>query len=256
MCSTDQSIMHYLARKISNEVDKTIQSFFEHLADTNPDQYQVEELMTQWKAFSQTKPKKNTRSKKNDDGDASSPDSNKKKKKKPSNYILFCKKTRPMLKDKGLTFGEISKELGRLWKLMSMDERAKYAEEEEESPILLSSSEETEAVTGTPPSTTITKTSGLEETSPVVETVKETSPVVETTPVVEKEDDEKISPIDFDKMLLPELKRMCKDRGLDIKKKKRAEIIDMLKNTAAPTVSDDEEEDYSTLLEDEEETMT
>lgn len=248
MLCTDKTIMHYLARKISNEVDKTVQSFFEHLADTNPDQFQVDELMTQWKSFTKTKPKKTTT------GAPSRTTTKKDKKKKPSNYILFCKATRPTLKEKGLTFGEISKELGRLWKLMSAEERAKYTADSPEKTL---SSESDETVESPP---VVTSPASLPVASPVITKTTDNivSPVINTMNKTVADDDKSndISPIDFDKVLLPELKRMCKDRGLDIKKKKRSELIEMLKKTTGDDDDDDEEEDdYGKLLDSEEETL-
>lgn len=47
-----------------------------------------------------------------------------------SAYVKFCKKHRPILKQEKpeLKFGEISKELGRLWSTLSVSEKSKYDE--------------------------------------------------------------------------------------------------------------------------------
>lgn len=50
-------------------------------------------------------------------------------KKKPSAYINFCKHHRPSLQET-LTFGEKAKELGRLWKELDGEEKAKYNDPE------------------------------------------------------------------------------------------------------------------------------
>lgn len=53
--------------------------------------------------------------------------SKKKKKTLPSNaWQSFCQEERPRLKDRGLNFGEIAKELGKKWSSMSDDEKASY----------------------------------------------------------------------------------------------------------------------------------
>jgi hypothetical protein len=51
-----------------------------------------------------------------------------KKKKTVSSYVNFCNKQRPILKEKypNLSFGEISKQLGKLWSELSTEEQNKY----------------------------------------------------------------------------------------------------------------------------------
>lgn len=51
-----------------------------------------------------------------------------KKKKTVSAYVNFCNKQRPLLKEKypKLSFGDISKQLGKLWSELSPEEQNKY----------------------------------------------------------------------------------------------------------------------------------
>ena len=50
------------------------------------------------------------------------------KAKKVSNFQIFCKEKRPELKEKNpdMKFGDMNRELGKLWKKLSDDDKKKY----------------------------------------------------------------------------------------------------------------------------------
>tara|TARA_A100001015_G_C14567223_1_gene547672 strand:+ start:331 stop:627 length:297 start_codon:yes stop_codon:yes gene_type:complete len=50
------------------------------------------------------------------------------KAKKVSNFQIFCKEKRPELKQKNpdMKFGDMNRELGKLWKKLSDDDKKKY----------------------------------------------------------------------------------------------------------------------------------
>ena len=50
------------------------------------------------------------------------------KEKKVSNFQVFCKEKRPTLKEKhpGMKFGDMNRELGKLWKQLSNEDKNKY----------------------------------------------------------------------------------------------------------------------------------
>lgn len=66
------------------------------------------------------------------------------KKSPPKNaWQAFSNAHRPILKKKGLTFGQIAKELGRIWSTMSSQEKARYQSKSIRSAMLVHHQEET-----------------------------------------------------------------------------------------------------------------
>lgn len=242
-------------RKISNEIDKTVFQFFEHLSEMDSEKYNPEDMAVKWKEWMKNNKSSANSSKLTKDG----------RPRKVSAYVNFCKQKREELRKQGLTFGEISKELGRQWKSLSKDEKDTY----------LSSSSNEELSTSpdivkSPPPADKKKTKRTKKKKESPKATPEdnsapTTPEKATTFYKNKKDEEdesssvngsetspspSVSPVDFNKLLMPEIKKMCKEKGLDIKKKSRAELIEMLKKT---DTNDDEDEDYSHLLDEEEE---
>jgi hypothetical protein len=51
-----------------------------------------------------------------------------KKKREPGPYMVFCKKTRPKVvaENPDLSFGQVGKKLGEMWRELSDEEKKKY----------------------------------------------------------------------------------------------------------------------------------
>ena len=247
-----------LLRKISNEIDKTVFQFFEHLSEMDSERYNPEEMVSKWKDFMKNNKSSAHGSKLTKDG----------RPRKVSAYINFCKEKRDELRSNGLSFGEVSKELGRQWRELSKEEKNRYLSNDEEvttkssPPRLLKKKKSSSPVKKT--KTSKKKTVSSAKTTPEEEEPTSVVSTPEKKAVKPKKTDdddssvdgsESVSPIDFNKLLMPQLKKLCKEKGMDIKKKNRAELIEMLTKTGANDEEDDEE-DYSNLLdEEEEETM-
>lgn len=111
--------------------------------------------------------------------------------KKPSAYLTFCKTMRPRLKANGLSFGEIAKELGRMWKEMSQEEKDTYKTTTPDKP--------TQETPDTDPSPLSVPETPVQET-PAPEP-EQTMEIVQDPPVVESakttsEEKEDATPID------------------------------------------------------------
>jgi hypothetical protein len=120
-----------------------------------------------------------------------------------------------------MTFGQRSTETSRRWKLLTKEEQAEYA-----TPAAA-------PATPTKPSPVVKNSAPLKKKpSPVV---RNSSPVL----VVKKAGKE-----DYLKMKVPELKKLCKEKGLSVKGlKKKEEFLEALESTGYDT--EEEEEDSS-----------
>jgi predicted transcriptional regulator len=99
----------FLMKKITKDVDTAVQEFCKNMAD----KYGIcaEEAFTQWKV-SQQKPAVSV---------------NAPKKRTP--FVMFSMSIRALILEENpdFSFGDVSKETGRRWKLLSDDEKKKYA---------------------------------------------------------------------------------------------------------------------------------
>ena len=92
-----------LKNDLEKQVNKRVNTFLEKVSEKS--KLSVEELRSMWNEVCGVKEKK------------------------VSNFQIFCKGERPKLKKKypDYKFGDINKELGKLWKKLSDKEKAKFS---------------------------------------------------------------------------------------------------------------------------------
>jgi len=213
-----------LYRTIENQIQKSVAEFCHLLAEKHS--LSEEELLDTWKTVAGAPA---TNKKTNKKGD--------KKPRKSSAWQNFAKATRPLVKAEmpDLSFGETSSEIGRRWRSLSENEKAQYA---------------SKAATPKPVATEInspaTTTPSIKNTPVVV-----ASPVKSPSPLKTKskkkqakkvEADEEASP--YEKMLVKELKALCKEKGLTIKGlTKKVELLEALRIADEANHSSDDDDD-------------
>ena len=199
-------------------VDATVEEFCRRLVEKHADMgLEVEDMMTMWKETAKAPKKK---------GD---------KPKKKTAYMNFHQVVRGEIKaaNPEIKFGEISTEVSRRWKLLSTEEKEKYA----------SLTTPSATVAANPALVVVPKTPTKKPTktvSPLKVTPKKKSPVMAPlAPLAPL----KNTPLKSPKLKLADLKKLCKEKGLSIKGlKTREEFEELLEG--AQEEEDEEEEEY------------
>jgi len=99
----------------------------EHLRDS-PEDCTLEEAIEAIKLKSPQKGKASPKKKSSPTAQAKDDKSASPSKRSRSSYVIFCAEKRPQLKEKGLEFGEISKELSSMWNELSEEDKTPYVE--------------------------------------------------------------------------------------------------------------------------------
>lgn len=185
--TTDTNTMAPLMKKIAKHIDATVEDFCKQIAtrfDLN-----ATELSDIWKASQSGPAKKNT---------------------KKSGYVMFGLEVRPKIvaEHPEFTFAEISKEVGRLWKIVSADENEKHRYKEMGIMAPVASAMDEQEMTQ----------------------VDVDEPLARVKPVAFK----KKAPMaalqdEFETLNIKELKNACKMRGLRLSGK-REELLERLRN--------------------------
>jgi len=224
-----------LYRTIENQIQKSVVEFCRLLAEKHS--LSEEELLDTWKTV------------------AGAPATNKNKKgeKKPrksSAWQNFAKATRPLVKTEmpDLTFGEMSSEIGRRWRLLSDKEKAQYASKATTpKPLGLPVATEIRSPVETTPSiknTPVAIASPVKSPSPL-----KTKPKKKQGKKKVEEIDEEASP--YEKMSVKELKAVCKEKGLTIKGlTKKAELLEALRIADEANHSSDDDDDNGSVASD------
>ena len=200
-----------LSAKLQKLMDSTVAEFCRRLADQH-EGLDVEALMQTWKDTAK-KPKVS------------------KKPRKVTAYMNFSQTVRAEMKAENpeMTFGEISQETSRRWKAMTDEEKAHYTP----SPPLATEVED-DGNTSPPCSPASTNDEQVKTTKKkkgVKKAKKATSPKA-TSPKVGSPKVE--SP---KKATVAELKKQCKDKGLNVKGLKKREEFEALLETLLETSS-------------------
>jgi hypothetical protein len=206
-----------LAAKLQKLMDSTVAEFCRRLAEQH-EGLDVEALMQTWKDTAK-KPKAL------------------KKPRKVTGYMIFSQKVRADIKAENpeMTFGEISQETSRRWKALSDEDKAKYAPS---TPLATEVEDDnTSSPSSSPACTNDDKTTkkkkGVKKAkkvaspkvgSPKVGSPKVASPKVESPKVGSPK-----------KATVAELKKQCKDKGLNVKGLKKREEFEALLETLVET---------------------
>ena len=233
-----------LYSRIEKQIEESVKIFCRSLVEKF-DHLNEEELMAMWKTCSKAKKQTN---------------------RKKSAYQNFYKVTYAQLKSKSpdMSFGDIAKEISKQWKSMSKAEKDTYKSSGSPQP----SNKSPSAVLESPPPP---------KSSPVLESPPpKSSPVLESPPPAPKKNKKNKKKIEesevedeYTTLKIPELKKLCKERGVSIKgMTKRGEFLEILrrlddeskKKKSSPLFDDDEDNSetgstFSALLEEEEETL-
>lgn len=115
-------------KMLSKAIEATVNEYLTAFMETVSDRYQIsfDELVDLWTEVQKSKPTRRSAIKKS----SSSSSASGKKPKRLNAYQVFCKEQRPLLADEGLSFIEMSKELSRRWKGLSVEEKQKYPPQE------------------------------------------------------------------------------------------------------------------------------
>lgn len=180
-----------------------------------------------------------------------------KKPRKNSGFQAFSREARPSIKAENpdLAFGDISREIGRRWRALSEAEKAAYEPSADKisgassppssgskSPV--SPDDAAMAASSAPPSPSPAKKKNKKKNKKASTPVAPNSPVVATVPTT-------ASPVaaeggnecPYDKMSLKDLKRLCKEKGLEIrgatKKNLLIEVLRRADATSSPSKPDE-----------------
>jgi hypothetical protein len=206
-----------LYHKMQKMVDATVEEFCRRLAEKHADMgLELEDMMAMWKETAKAPKKK---------GD---------KPKKKTAYMNFSQVVRGDIKatNPEIKFGEISTEVSRRWKLLTVEEKEKYA----------SMTTPSATVAANPALVVVPKTPIKKPTktvSPLKVTPKMKSPVL--APLVPLAPLKNTSP-KSPKLKLADLKKLCKEKGLSIKGLKTREEFEELLEGAQE--EEEEEEEY------------
>lgn len=206
-----------LYTKMQKLMDSTVEEFCRRLAAQH-EGLDMDEMMGLWKETAK-KPK------------------GPKKPKRRTAYMNFSQATRVELKAQhpDMAFGEISTEISRRWKAMTPEDKEKYAPVTAAAASPLGSPASSTASPG-PPSVPATPESLTPAKSKPAKTVSKTKAA--TTAVTSPK-----------KATVPELKKLCKQKGLSVKGlKKREEFEELL-----ASLTEEEDEDVMATLVDKEE---
>lgn len=219
-----------LYTKMQKLMDATVEQFCRRLVETHADAgLDIEEMMGLWKETAKAPKKK--------DG----------KPKKRTAYMNFAQAMRGQIKEEqpDIKFGEISTEVSRRWKLLTVEEKATYASASVESPALSVTAALSPVAVASPvkkftsPSpkkavATASTALGKGKSSP--------APSPKKAAVVKK-------------LTVPELKKLCKDKGLGIKGlKTRQEFEELLETVDSEDEGSDSGGEYTgTLVEEDDE---
>jgi len=199
-----------LSTKLQKLMDSTVAEFCRRLADQH-EGLDVEALMQTWKDT------------------AKKPKASSKKPRKVTAYMNFSQKARAHIKAENpeMTFGEISQETSRRWKAMTDEEKAQYA------PTPLPTEVEDDGYAFTP--------------SPVLVPSSPASTNDEDKTTQKKKGIKKAKKVGSPKATLPkagsppkkatvaDLKKQCKDKGLNVKGLKKREEFEALLATLLET---------------------
>jgi len=244
-----------LFRHIQKQVDGTVHIFCERLVEmykhaVDDDAMGVEEMMRLWKEVSTRKRKISLKTKR-----------------KKSAYVVFSQHLRRVLKEEhpAMSFGDMSKEIGRRWKELSPSEKEAFKIDQGLTPAVatpITSAVEEEdllegmttevPVAGSSPAGSDTETGADKEeedekevTVAVAETMTETvveteTMMVETCPIVESDNDDDDDDEDkaktvvtdlatmyqqYKRMTVTELAQICKARNVTSKGIKKKESL-------------------------------
>jgi hypothetical protein len=236
-----------LYSRIEKQIEESVKTFCRSLVEKF-DHLNEEELLAMWKTCSKSKKQTN---------------------RKKSAYQNFYKVTYAQLKSESpnMSFGDIAKEISKQWKSMSQVEKDKFKSSAspppKSSPVLESPPPKSSPVLESPPPTPKkNKNKKNKETE-----VEDESPP--PTPKKNKNKKSKENEVEdeYTNMKIPELKKLCKERGVSIKgMTKRNEFLEILrrldeeskKKKSSPLYDDDNDETgstFSALLEEEEESL-
>ena len=193
-----------LYSKIQKQIDASVEDFCRLLMEKH-EGLNLDDMVSLWKEVSRKK------------GGG--------KPKRKSAYQNFTQAVSAKIKEEhpDMTFGQRSTETSRRWKLLTKEEQAEYA-------------------TAAAAPATPTKPSPVVKKTPQAPLKKKPSPVVRnSSPVVVVK---KAGKEDYSKMKVPELKKVCKEKGLSVKGlKKKEEFLEALESAGYDT--EEEEEDSS-----------